>query len=103
MMMVHTHTHTHTHTPTHTHTHRPSHHTPSHHAHTPSHHTHHHITHTLTVVSLSVGQIDYTVAESAGQVDLSYVLTGQAIRPVLFDVTNIDGSATGGGIGECMV
>ncbi len=51
-------------------------------------------------MTVSVGQTTYSVQESAGQVDLSYVLNREAVRPVSFDVINVDGSATGGGVGE---
>ena len=53
-----------------------------------------------TVVSLSVGQTAYTVAESNDSVGLSYSLNRMAVRDVSFDVINIDGTATDGGVGE---
>ena len=53
-----------------------------------------------TVVTLSVGQTAYTVAESDGSVGLSYSLNRMAVRDVSFNVINIDGTATGGGVGE---
>ena len=49
---------------------------------------------------MSVGQTVYTVQESTGSVDLSYVLNREAVRPVEFNVVNNDGTATGGGVGE---
>ena len=54
------------------------------------------------MVSVSVVKTAYEVSESDLSLVLSYFVTGQANRNVSFDVINIDGTATGGGVGEFM-
>ncbi len=49
---------------------------------------------------LSAGQREYRVTEAEGFVQLSYALDREAARDVSFDVINIDGTATGGGVGK---
>ena len=53
-----------------------------------------------TEVTVSVNEPTYTVAESDGYVEVSYSLNREAVRDVTFTVVNIDGNATGGGVGE---
>ena len=54
----------------------------------------------ITVPVLSVGQTTYTINENSGSLTLSYNLDRSAVRDVTFDVINIDGTATGGGVGK---
>ena len=53
-----------------------------------------------TEVTVSVNEPTYTVAESDGSLELFYSLNRVAVRDVTFNVVNIDGTATGGGVGE---
>ena len=53
-----------------------------------------------TEVIVSVGETSYSVDESDGSLEISYSLNREAVRDVTINVVNIDGTATGGGIGE---
>ncbi len=49
---------------------------------------------------LNATQREYTVTEAEGSVLLSYTLDREAVRDVSFGVINIDGTATGAGVGK---
>ena len=53
-----------------------------------------------TEVTVSVSEPTYTVVENDGFVEVSYSLNREAVRDVTINVVNIDGTATGGGVGE---
>ena len=49
---------------------------------------------------LNATQREYTVTEAEGSVLLSYTLNREAVRDVSFGVININGTATGAGVGK---
>ena len=50
-------------------------------------------------VTVGVAEQSYSVEETQGFVEVSYVLNSEVFRNVTFHVINIDGTATGG-LGE---